>query len=200
MINEKRLKTTPVQHIRDLMKSVSDGKITIVHEDPLELFSQRTFEVSCCVADTDEVISKYEALVQALVAIGAARGKIDNGVKAEDVLTPEQFEVWNTYIRDFDEKFDAGEYDLDVIYDMRSCGAELNDEEQEVLERHHKWFEEQCLKRLPKKGCSPILLVNRAQRYEYCIQHNAPKTVIDEEGRCLAEELIIYNYCIKEAD
>lgn len=33
-----------------------------------------------------------------------------------------------------------------------------------------------------------------------CIQHNAPKTVIDEEGRCLAEELIIYNYCITEAD
>ena len=32
MINEKRLKTTPVQHIRDLMESVSDGKITIGHE------------------------------------------------------------------------------------------------------------------------------------------------------------------------
>ena len=200
MISEKRLETTPVQHIRDLMKSVSDGKITIGHEDPLELFSQRTFAVSCGVTDTDEVISKYEALVQALTAIGAVHGKIENGVKAEEVLTSEQFEVWNTYIRDFDEKFDAGEYDLDVIYDMRACGAPLNDEEQEVLENHHEWFEEQCLKRLPKKGYSPILLVNRAQRYEYCIQHNAPKTVIDEEGRCLAEELIIYNYCIKEAD
>lgn len=200
MISEKRLETTPVQHIRDLMESVSDGKITIGHEDPLELFSQRTFAVSCGVTDTDEVISKYEALVQALTAIGAVHGKIENGVKAEEVLTSEQFEVWNTYIRDFDEKFDAGEYDLDMIYDMRSCGAELNDEEHDVLERHHEWFEEQCLKRLPKKGYSPILLVNRAQRYEYCIQHNAPKTVIDEEGRCLAEELIIYNYCIKEAD
>ena len=200
MISEKRLETTPVQHIRDLMESVSDGKITIGHEDPLEFFSQRTFEVSCGVTDTDEVISKYEALVQALTAIGAVHGKIENGVKAEEVLTSEQFEVWNTYIRDFDEKFDAGEYDLDAIYDMRACGAELNDEEQDVLERHHEWFEEQCLKRLPKKGYSPILLVNRAQRYEYCIQHNAPKTVIDEEGRCLAEELIIYNYCIKEAD
>ena len=200
MINEKRLETTPVQHIRDLMESVSDGKITIGHEDPLELFSQRTFAVSCGVSDTDEVISKYEALVQALAAIGAAHGKIDNGVKAEEVLTSEQLEVWNTYIRDFDEKFDAGEYDLDVIYDMRACGAELNDEEQDLLEHHHEWFEEQCLKRLPKKGYSPILLVNKAQRYEYCIQHNAPKMVIDEEGRCLAEELIIYNYCIKEAD
>lgn len=199
MINEKRLETAPVQHIRNLMESVVDGKITIGHEDPLELFSQRTFEVSCGVAYTDEVISKYELLVHALKAIGDAHEKIENGVKAEDVLTPEQLEVWNTYIRDFDEKFDAGEYDLDVIYDMRACGAQLSDEEQEVLENHHEWFEEQCLKRLPKKGYTPILLVNRAQRYEYCIRHNAPKTVVDEEGRCLAEEMIIYHYCIKEA-
>lgn len=200
MIDEKRLETTPVQHIRNLMESVSDGKITIGYEDPLELFSQRTFRVSCGAADAEEVIAKYEVLVQALEAIGAVHEKIENGAKAEEILTPEQLEVWNTYIREFEDEFDAGEYDLDVIYDMRSCGAELNDEEHDVLERHHEWFEEQCLKRLPKKGYSPILLVNRAQRYEYCIQHNAPKTVIDEEGRCLAEELIIYNYCIKEAD
>jgi hypothetical protein len=78
--------------------------------------------------------------------------------------------------------------------------AQLSDEEQEVLESHHEWFETQCLKRLPKKDYSPILLVNRAQRYEYCIRHNAPKTVVDEEGRCLAEEMIVYNYCIKETN
>lgn len=195
MIDEKRLETTPIQHIRNLMESVSDGKITVGYEDPLELFSQRTFEVSCGAADTDEVIAKYEALVQALEAIGVAHDKIDNGAKVEEVLTPEQLEVWNTYIREFDEKFEAGEYDLDVIYDMRACGAPLNDEEQEVIESHHEWFEEQCLKRLPKKGYSPILLVNRAQRYEYLISHNAPKTVIDEEARCLAEEMILYYYC-----
>ena len=196
MISEKRLATTPVQHIRDLMESVSDGKITIGHEDPLDLFSQRTFQVSCGVADTDEAVSKYEALVQALAAIGAVHEKIDNGAKAEDVLTPEQFEVWNTYIRDFDEKFDAGEYDLDVIYDMRSCGAQLSEEEQEVLERHYEWFEAQCLKRLPKKVYAPTHLINRAQRYEALVSMKAPKTVLEEEARCIAEEMIIYHYCI----
>jgi hypothetical protein len=39
MIDEKRLETTPIQHIRNLLESVSDGKITIGYEDPLELFS-----------------------------------------------------------------------------------------------------------------------------------------------------------------
>ena len=200
MIDEKRFGTSPIQHIRNLLESIKDGKLTVIYYDSIDPPYSRVYNVSCTALDADEVISKYEALVQALAAIGAAHGKIDNGVKAEEVLTSEQFDVWNTYIRDFDEKFDAGEYNLDVIYDMRACGAQLNEEEQEVLEHHHEWFEKQCLKRLPKKGYSPILLVNRAQRYEYCIQHNAPKTVIDEEGRCLAEELIIYNYCITESD
>jgi hypothetical protein len=83
---------------------------------------------------------------------------------------------------------------------MRECGAPLNDEEQEVLVRHYEWFGEQCLKRLPKKVYSPMLLVNRAQRYEYLISQNAPKTVIDEETRCLAEEIILYYYCVKESN
>ena len=61
MIDKKRLETAPVQHIRDLMESVSDGKITIGHEDPLELFSQRTFEVSCGVTDREKLFSATEA-------------------------------------------------------------------------------------------------------------------------------------------
>lgn len=196
MIDEKRLETTPVQHVRNLMESVSDGKITIGDEDPLELFSRRTFKVSCGVADTDEAISKYEALVQALEMIGVVHEKIKNGAKAEEILTPEQLEVWNTYIREFDDEFDSGEYDLDIIYDMSKCGAPLSDEEQSLLERHYEWLETQSLKRLPKRAYSPMNLIIRAKRYEYLISHKAPKSVIDEEGRCLAEEMILYSYCV----
>lgn len=196
MIDEKRLETTPVQHVRNLMESVSDGKITIGDEDPLELFSRRTFKVSCGVADTDETISKYEALVQALDVIGVVHEKIKNGAKAEEILTPEQLEVWNTYIREFDDEFDSGEYDLDIIYDMSKCGAPLSDEEQSLLERYYEWLETQSLKRLPKRAYSPMNLIIRAKRYEYLISRKAPKSVIDEEGRCLAEEMILYSYCV----
>ena len=112
------------------------------------------------------------------------------------MLSPELVEVWNTYIREFDEEFDAGEINLDEIYAMRESGAELSEEEHDALDRHYEWFEEQCLKRLPKKVYSPMHLVNRAQRYEYLISCNAPKTVINEEGRCLAEEMLLY-YAVK---
>lgn len=192
MIDEKRLETTPVQHIRDLIESVEDGKLTVTYYGPIEPPLTRKYNVSCTAADADKFISKYEALASALEAIGKVHEKIDSGVKAEDVLTPEQIDVWNRYICDFDETFDAGECDLDVIYDMRECGAPLSEEEQEVLERHYEWYEEQCLKRLPKNVYSPMHLINRAQRYEYLLSCNAPKTVINEEGRRLAEEMILY--------
>ena len=198
MIDEKRLATPPIQHIRNLFESINDGKLTITYYDPIEPSFTKTYEVSCAVADADAIVAKYEALVQALEAIGKVHARFDNGEKPEDILTPEQLDVWNTYVRDFDEVFDAGEYNLDDLYQMREMWAELNDDEYEVLERHHEWFEEQCLKLLPQKNYSPMLLVNRVQRYEYLVSCNAPKSVIDEEGRRIAEEMILYRFCTKE--
>ena len=196
MIDEKRLKTTPIQHIRNLIASIKDGVLIFTWYDPIDPPYHLAYDVSCTAADVDEVISRYEALVKALEAISASRERLDNGENPKDVLTTEQFSVWDTYVRDFDEKFDSGEYDLDIIYDMSKCGAPLSDEEQYLLERHYEWLETQSLKRLPKRAYSPMNLILRAKRYEYSLSHKAPKTVIDEEGRGLAEEIIIYYYSV----
>ena len=196
MIDEKRLETTPTQHIRNLIESIEDSQLNVTYYDVIEEPYTRTYNVACTPADVEEFVSKYEAFVQALEAIGNVHAKLDSGAKADDVLSPELVEVWNTYICEFDEEFDAGEFNLDEIYAMRESGAELSEEEHDALDRHYEWFEEQCLKRLPKKVYSPMHLVNRAQRYECLISRNAPKTVINEEGRCLAEEMILY-YTVK---
>ena len=191
MIDEKRLKTTPVQHIRNLVESIKDGKLTVTYYDPIDPTYSLSYEVCCTAADADTFISKYEDIVYALEAIAASPDKVVNGVTLKDVLTPEQMDIWNTYLN-FDEEFDAGEYNLVEIYDMRECGAPLNDEEQELLERHYEWFETQCFKHLPKKVYSPVTFVNHVRRYEYFLFSKAPKTVLDEEGRRLAEEMILY--------
>ena len=195
MIDEKRHETTPVQHIRNLMNSITDEKLTITYYDPLEpskLPHTETYDVSCTVADADEFVSKYEALKSALEAIGKVHEKLDSGVKVEDVLTPDQVAVWNTYICGFYKDFDAGDHNVDELFAKLANGYELSDEEQKVLKRRDEWFEEQCLKRFPKRGYPSKFLVNRAQRYEYFISKNAPKCVIDEEGHRLAEEMILY--------
>ena len=196
MIDEKRIKTTPVQHIRNLINSITNEKLIITYYDPIDPTYTRTYDVSSTAADTEKFVSTYEALVSALEAIGQVHEKLNSGVKADDVLTSEQIDVWNRYICDFDETFDAGEHNLDELYVRREDGDELSDEEHEVLERHYEWFEEQCLKRFPKRAYPSKFLVNRAQRYEYFISQNAPKCVIDEEGRRLAEEMILY-YAVK---
>ena len=196
MIDEKRLDTTPTEHIYNLLKSVNDGKLTVTYYDVIEPPYKTTYDVSCTAENTDELVLKYESLIKAIEEISVAREKLDNGAKAEDIFTAEQLYVWNTYIRDFDELFDAGEYNLDELYDRKWCGDELNDEEQEVIERHYEWYEKQCLSRLPKKVHSPHFLLNRVRRYEYLLRMNAPESVIEEEGRCLAEEMILYHYCV----
>lgn len=194
MNNGKRLKSEAIEHIRHLFENIKDGKITIARYDPYDSSYTQTYSVSCTVEDADKFIFEYEALVKSIEAIAEARKKLNDGEQMEDVLTPEQIAVWNTYIREFDDVFDVSVEELNVIYNMRDCGAELNDEEQEIIERHHEWFEAQCLKRLPRKKCSPMLLINRAQRYEYLVSCNAHQTVLDEEGRCLAEEMLLYYF------
>ena len=199
MIDEKKLETTPVQYIRNLMNSIKEGKLTITYHDPLEPSKPsytETYDVSCTAADADEFVSKYESLTSALEAIGKVHDKLDSGANAEDVLTPEQIAVCNTYICGFYEDFDSGEHNVDELFVKLADGYKLSDEEQEVLKRRDEWFEEQCRKRFPNKSDSSKFLVNRAQRYEYFISQNAPKCVIDEEGRRLAEEMILY-YAVK---
>ena len=198
MIDEKRLEMPPVSYIRELMESIKDGKVTITYYEPVDPPYSLDYNVSCTAADTEDFVTEYLSIAQTLEAIGEAKRHTDEGAVLEELLTAEQLDVWNTYIRDFDEEFDAGDYDLDVIYDMRDSGAQLDDDEQEVLERHHEWYEAQCLKRLPMRAHSPILLVNRAQRYEAFVRYNAPKTVIMEAGRTLTEEMLLYRYRTEE--
>ena len=197
MIYENRLETKPIQHIRNLFDSIKDGKLSITRYDAIEPPCDVTYEVSCDAADADEFISKYEMLTQSLAAIGRAREALDSGVSIEELLTPDQIAVWNTYVCDFDEEFDAGEYDIGELYEMRECGADLSDAEQEVLERHYEWFEAQCFKRLPRKEYSPVTFVNRAWRYERLISINAPDVVVEEEARLLAEEMLLYYFARK---
>ena len=64
MIDEMRLETTPVQHIRNLMNSITDEKLTITYYDPLDPTYTRTYDVSTTAADADEFISKFKILHQ----------------------------------------------------------------------------------------------------------------------------------------
>ena len=60
-----------------------------------------------------------------------------------------------------------------------------------MLERHYKWKEEQSLKRLPFKRCSPMELIDGARRYADFEKRGA-NPILKEIGRELIREMVFY--------
>ena len=197
MNSNRRTENIP-QYIRELFAATKDGKVKITCYTEIEGPYDCTYEMDWTVADAEKVVERYEALIAALSKIGKLHDELENEDKRRKVLNLEELFVWETYIRPFDTFEGDGEL-LDDIYDRRNCGDELTDDEHEMLERHYEWFNEQSLRRLPFERRSPMHVVNRAQRYEHLVSLNAPEIVIGNEGRCLAEEMVLY-YCSKKED
>ena len=49
-------------------------------------------------------------------------------------------------------------------------------------------------KKIPFNRRSVADMITRAARYERLIELGAPEIVVTEEGRCLAEEMVLYYY------
>ena len=183
-------------YILELFNATKDGKVTITEYTDIEGPYDREYEVDWIYEDAMKVVEKYEALTDALSKIGKLHDELENEEKCRTLLTDEEICVWKTYICPFEE-FEVDQELLAELYDRRKCGDQLSDDENDILEHHYEWFNEQSLKRLPIERCSPMHVVNRAQRYEYLVSVNSPEIVIGNEGRCLAESLVLY-YCGKK--
>ena len=185
-------------YILELFNATKEGKVTITDFTEIEGPYDRIYEVDWSSEDAGKIVGKYEALIVALSKIGKLHNELENEDKRRELLTYEENAVWETYIRPFEE-FKVDKEILNELYDRRECGDQLTDDETDILENHYEWFNEQSLKRLPFERRSPMHVVNRAQRYEHLVSLNAPEIVIGNEGRCLAEEMILY-YCSKKED
>lgn len=181
MTEATRKALTPQQYIHQLFTDTKDGVLNITYypyngEPPYTL----TYAMDWTEEDAEEMVRRYEALTKVLDKSGT------------EPLTTEEQDVWDTYAR----PFDPFEVDLSVIDELYLRGEydSLDDDENALLERHFWWRERQCLERLPFLRRSPTDMIVRAQRYAKLAEWKAPELVIREEGRCLAEEIVLY-YC-----
>ena len=71
---------------------------------------------------------------------------------------------------------------------------DLIEEEEELWKQYCMWEEEQSRKRISFNRRSCTNLIKQAMRYERFISMGAPEIVITEEGRCLAEEMVLYYF------
>ncbi|MBE6728594.1 MAG: ATP-binding cassette domain-containing protein [Ruminococcaceae bacterium] len=152
-----------------------------------------TYNVDWDESKFEFVMEKFKILIAALNKIGKLHDELENEENRKMMLTLQELEIWETYIRPF-EPF---EVELSVIGELyfRSEYDELSDEENELLERHHEWYEAESLKRLPVLNRSPRYVINCAERYERLVAIKAPQSVLNVEACCLAEEMVLYYYC-----
>lgn len=194
MTQEMRRELTPQQYIRRLFAETKDGKLKITYHYPLDVQQPYTitYRMDWTQNDVEAVVQQYEALSAMLRKIGTLQTELQDEKKRKTLLTPEEQKVWQTFI----QPFSAFEVDESVIEELYFRGEydTLDDEENALLERHWWWRERNTLERMPFLRRSPTSMILRARRYEKLVEWTAPETVIQEEGRWLAEEMVLYYY------
>jgi len=183
---------TPEQYICRLFDDTADGRLEITyyphHPEPPYT---RTYGMDWTEADRDAMVQRYQTLTAMLTKFGKNHAELADEERRKALLTPEELLVWQTYICPF-EPFAVEESVISELY-FRAEYDSLDEAENELLERHAQWRETNSLKRLPYLRCSPSAMILRAQRYERLVSWNAPEVVLQEEGRCLAEEILLYH-------
>ncbi len=187
MTVEMRKDLTPQQYIRQLYSETEDGKVSIEYNAFLDGPYTLTYEMDWTQEEAEQLVLRYEHLAYMLERIGKHKA---DPQRCDQPLDGEEQAVWDTYLEPFDP-FEVEDEEIDTLYFRRESDS-LDEEENELLERHYEWFQRNSLQRLPFRKCPPAFLINRAQRYAECVKIGAPEVILREEGRWLAEELVLY--------
>jgi hypothetical protein len=195
MTEEMRNDLTPQGYIRQMFRQTRDGKLAITRNPGVGEPETITYQVNWTAEDAEQIVQRYNLLTAALFRIGRLHDQLEEEENRIKLLNAEQLEIWNTYVR----PYDPFEVDLTVVYDIydRSQLGDILEEEEAIWKRYCMWREEQSQKRIPFHRRSAANMIQRARRYEKLISMDAPLIVVAEEGRCLAEEMVLY-YAGKE--
>ena len=206
MTEEMRNDLTPQGYIRQLFRETADGKLAITYYPFVGEPETRTYEVNWTAADAEQIVSRYILLTNALTRIGRLHDQLEDAENRNKLLTAADLEVWNTYIRPYDPfEIDLSAFEYGLPYDPvelqetiinaiqeRGRYGDLTEEEEGLWKRYCIWREEQSQKRIPFHRRSSADLIQAARRYEMAIRLDAPELVVTEQGRSLAEEMVLY--------
>ena len=181
MIKNDNIKLTASDYIRALFEETKDGVLEIWDDDGTDEGYVEAYTMAWSRGDMEGLVRQFELLRSQL-------DRIASGEQSEELT-----EIYNIYVRPYDAcPFDDER--MDAIWDKLDLALPLSQEEQALYEQSIRWKEEQASSRLHGKGSNAFGLISRARRYTRLMELKAPQIAIENEARCLAEELVIYNW------
>jgi hypothetical protein len=205
MTEEMRDDLTPQGYIRQLFRETVDGKLAITYYPFIGEPETRTYEVNWTAEDAEQIVSRYILLTNALTRIGYLHDQLEDAENRNKLLTAADLEVWNTYV----QPYEPMEVNWDELYPIPPCEpdalmsliqeihergqyGDLIEEEEMLWKQYCMWNEEQSQKRIPFNRRSSANMILAAKRYEGAIRLSAPEIVVTDQGRSLAEEMVLY--------
>ena len=190
MTKEIRNDLTPQGYIRRLFAETRDGELSITYDPFTEAAYTRAYKMDWTAQDAELVVQHYDRLTTALARIGTLHHELEDKANREKLLTAEELEIWNTYVR----PYDPFEVDLAVIYEIHERGqfGDLLEEEEALWKRYCMWREEQSQQRIPFNRRSAADMIQCARQYEKLISLHAPEAAVVEVSHRLAEEMVLY--------
>ena len=206
---QMRKDLTPQGYIRHMFEETVDGEFKVGYEDPdnFDKEEERTLHINWTAEDAEKTVRSYNLLTFALARIGRIHDQLTDEESIKKLLSESDLKVYNTYVRPYEPM----EVNWDELYPIPPCEpselmlligeihergryGDLIEEEELLFKQYCMWREEQSRKRIPFSRRSSSDLIATASRYEKLISLGAPEIIVTEEGRCLAEEMVLYYF------
>lgn len=209
MNEQTRKNLTPQEYIRRMFDETENGEFVVGYKNSYNqsVEEKRTFRVNWTEEDVEKIIQQYNELTSALARIGRLHDQLKDEESRKNLLSESDFEVWNTYVRPYepmevnwDELSEIPPCEPDELMPLifsiyeRAQDSDIIEDEEYLWKKYCMWNEEQSQKRIPFNRRSCADLIERAMRYERFISLGEPEIVVTEEGRCLAEEMVLYYF------
>ena len=206
---QMRNNLTPQGYIRQMFTETENGEFKVGYENIENDFAEEesTFRVNWTAEDAEKTVQRYNLLTSALTRIGRLHDQLNDEKNREELLSEADLEIYNTYVLSYEpmkvnwsELYPLTPCEPDEIMSLvheiyeRGRYGDLIEEEEMLWKQYCMWNEEQSQKRIPFNRRSCANLIMRAMRYEKLISLDAPEIIVTEEGRCLAEEMVLYYF------
>lgn len=209
MTEQMRNDLTPQGYIRHIFAEIKNGVFKVGYKNPENRFAEeeRRLELNATADDAEKIVQQYNLLTFALARIARLHEKLKDEESRIRLLSETDLEIYNTYVLPYEPM----EVNWDELYPIpprepsglmqliqeiheRAEYGDLIEEEEILWKQYCIWRENQSQKRIPFNRRSCADLITRASRFEGLLSKGAPEIVVTEEGRCLAEEMVLYYF------